>query len=285
MSLTVAIVAAGNMGAAIGARLQAHGVQVLTSLEGRSPATAERARAAGMQPVSEERLASAHLLLSIVPPGAALDLARRLAPQLSRARPPATFVDCNAISPRTAECLRAVIEGAGAACIDAGIIGPPPQPQGPQPVLYASGEQAQRLAELCRCGLDVRCLAAPFGAASALKMSYGGITKGLTAVGTAMLLAAEHAGVAATLLQELAAREPALLACLKQSIPRMFPKAYRWVAEMRHIADFAREDPATAALYEGAALLYERMAHDVEGEGHDVALLTQRLGGKRDPQG
>ena len=36
----------------------------------------------------------------------------------------------------------------------------------------------------------------PIGAASAIKMSFGGITKGLIAIGSAMVLAAHRAGVA-----------------------------------------------------------------------------------------
>ena len=44
----VAIIAPGAMGAAVGKRLRAYRVRVLTSLAGRSEATAARAREAGM---------------------------------------------------------------------------------------------------------------------------------------------------------------------------------------------------------------------------------------------
>ena len=44
MTPTVAIIAPGNMGAAVGARLTENKVKVLTSLAGRSAASAKRAR-------------------------------------------------------------------------------------------------------------------------------------------------------------------------------------------------------------------------------------------------
>ena len=69
------------MGAGIGQRLTEHKVTVLTSLAGRTEASAKRAREAGMQPVEDRALAEADFLLSIVPPGEALALAKRLAPR------------------------------------------------------------------------------------------------------------------------------------------------------------------------------------------------------------
>src|SRR6478736_2842323 len=83
MTPSVAIIAPGSMGAGIGQRLTEHKVTVLTSLAGRTEASAKRAREAGMQPVEDRALAEADFLLSIVPPGDAVALARRLAPRLT----------------------------------------------------------------------------------------------------------------------------------------------------------------------------------------------------------
>jgi hypothetical protein len=116
------------------------------------------------------------------------------------------------------------------------------------------------------------------GAASALKMCYAGITKGLIAVGTAMLLAATRAGVADALRAELEESQRALITSLRRSVPGMFPKAYRWVAEMQEIAAFAGEDAAAAEIYRGAAELYARLARDVAGEGAEAGRLESFLG-------
>jgi hypothetical protein len=45
-------------------------------------------------------------------------------------------------------------------------------------------------------------------------------------------------------------------------VPRMPPKAYRWVAEMEEIAAFVGADFPEHRIYEGAAGLYARLAQD-----------------------
>src|SRR5262249_19161294 len=119
----------------------------------------------------------------------------------------------------------------------------------------------------------------------ALKMSYAGITKGLTALGSAMLLAATRAGAADALRRELADSQPALFAWLSRQVPGMYPKAYRWVAEMEEIADFVQEDGAARGIFEGAAELYERLAADAAGDRREIgalsAFLAQEAGNER----
>ena len=240
MTLTVGIVAPGNMGAAVARRLVENGVRVLTSVVGRSAASAERARAAGMVAVELGELATAEIVLSILPPGQATEFARRIAPSLggaSRVARP-VFVDCNAVSPETVREIAAVFAGTGVPFVDGSIIGLPPREGQPSPHFYISGETraTARVEVLGQHGLDVRVLDGPVGAASALKMCYAGINKGLAAIAAAMILAAERSGAAAALYQEMSESLPGLLRSLERQVPDMLPKAYRWVAAISRIS-------------------------------------------------
>jgi putative dehydrogenase len=277
VALTVVVIAPGEMGAGIGARLATRGASVRTSLAGRGAASAERARRAGMAPVEDDAalLDGADIVLSIVPPAVALPLAERFAPVLSKLARKPVFADCNAIAPATMRRLAERLAPSGAPVGDIGIIGPPPGADGPGPRLYASGEAAERLLALRDLGLDVRLVAGGIGAASALKMSYAMLTKGVTALGTAMILGATRAGVAEDLQAELAASQPALFGYLKANVPRMPPKAYRWVAEMEEIAAFLANE--SSPIYHGAARLYERIAASVREAGEDGATLRAFL--------
>ncbi|MDR3519248.1 MAG: DUF1932 domain-containing protein [Azospirillaceae bacterium] len=274
MAITIAVVGAGSMGSGVGRRLADHGATVWTPLAGRSAATIARAAASGMIAVSDDHLAEADFVLSIVPPAEALAVARRLAAVLAGAPGRPVFVDCNAVSPVTVAGIAAVMAPTGCPFIDAGIIGAPPVPGGAGPTFYASGPDAVRLQAATAFGLDIRTIDGPIGAASALKMSYAGITKGLTGLGAAMMLAASRAGAADALYRELAASQPALLAWLTRQVPGMYPKAYRWVAEMEEIAAFVGEDPAAARIFEGEARLYQRLADDRAVDGAEIAALT-----------
>ena len=281
MTPTVAIIAPGAMGAAVGKRLADRGLKVLTSLAGRSQSTAARAAEAGMVAASDEEIASTDLILSILPPGDALALAERLARVLIASNAKPVYVDCNAINPATVERVAAVIAPTGCPFVDCGIIGPPPKGKDFSPRFYASGEAAPRFAVLREYGLDVRLLEGSLSAASALKMSYAGITKGTQAIGAAMMLAATRAGSAAALFEELSFSQKEMLAQFKQQLPMMPAKAYRWIAEMEEIAGFVGDDPAARELYEGAAHFYKRIAEDFATDHKDVAALTAFL--RKDP--
>jgi hypothetical protein len=75
MNIVIPIHSPGAMGSAISAPFVEHGAHVLTSLDGRSAATVERAGAAGMQDASPETITTADIILSIVPPGGVATLA------------------------------------------------------------------------------------------------------------------------------------------------------------------------------------------------------------------
>jgi len=268
------------MGAAVGARLVQHGLTVLTTLDGRSTSSCQRASEAGLVSVIDAELARCDLLLSIVPPAAAEPFARHIAALLAGAPRKPLFVDCNAVSPATVQRIATILMSSGIDVADAGIIGGPPAAGYAGPLFYVCGQHAARFEALANFGLEVRLLEGPIGAASALKMSYAGITKGVVAMGTVMLLAAHRAGVAEALYRELSESQAGLLAGFQRSIPGMSAKAYRWVAEMQEIATFAREDAAAWDLFQAAADLYERMAQDVRGSGEQAKLLRQLLAAK-----
>jgi 3-hydroxyisobutyrate dehydrogenase-like beta-hydroxyacid dehydrogenase len=183
-------------------------------------------------------------------------------------------VECNAISPATVRRIEALLAETGCRFVDAGIVGGPPpvddRSKGPR--FYASGADAQLFARLARYGLDVAVLDARVGAASALKLAYAGLTKGLTALGAAMIHAAAREGLAEALRAELARTQPDVLMRLDRLVPAMFSKAYRWVAEMEQIAEFAGSEGDGATIYQGAARLYEQIAEEFD---HDQP--AQRL--------
>ncbi len=277
MTPVVAVIAPGMMGAAVGKRLSDKGLKVLTSLKGRSQDTQARAKEAEILDAGDEEIAASDFILSILPPGDALSLAQRFAPALKASNSKPVYVDCNAINPVTVNRVAAAISPTDCPFVDAGIIGSPPRPGNAGPRFYASGPAAPRFATLRDYGLDVRVLDGALSAASALKMSYAGITKGTQAIGAAMMLAATRAGSADALFAELSSSQKEMFAWFKRGLALMPPKAYRWVAEMHEIAGFVGEDPTAHELYEGAAHFYEHIAEDFDKDQKDVAALMAFL--------
>jgi 3-hydroxyisobutyrate dehydrogenase-like beta-hydroxyacid dehydrogenase len=278
MAYVVAIIAPGEMGSAVGARLAERGVKVTTSLAGRSGASAARAERARMVVVADDDalIGEADYFLSICPPGEAVALAQRLAPALTRAPKKPIYVDCNAVAPETAVAIGGVLEPTGCRYVDGGIIGPPPPPNGTGTRIYVSGSAAREVEKLSEFGVAFPALDGPIGAASALKMSYGGITKGFTAIAVAMVLGATRSGSAAALHKELEMSQPHLLAWLTRQVPRMYPKAYRWVAEMEEIGHFLKDGTPSGDMFDAISRLYGDIAETARqpSVGDAVAQLS-----------
>jgi 3-hydroxyisobutyrate dehydrogenase-like beta-hydroxyacid dehydrogenase len=225
----VGVLHPGAMGSAVGAALRAHRHEALWASEGRSAATAARARAAGMRDVGTVAalLARAEAVLSICPPHAALETARLAAGFEG------VFVDANAVSPDTARAAQAAV---GGRFVDGGIIGPPPTQPGATR-LYLSGEEAGAVAGLFDGGpLEALVLDGGVGAASALKMAYAAWTKGTSALLVAIRATARANGVDDDLLAEWARSQPRLAERYEHAVEASAEKGWRWVAEMREIA-------------------------------------------------
>ena len=252
----IAVIGAGAMGAGVGRRLAERGCEVPTLLDGRSEATRQRAAEAGMTAAGLEDIASAQVILSIVPPAQAAAVVETLAPVFASGHAP-LFCDANALAPETKQRLAARVAELGGQMVDGGIIGSPPRSDYDGPRLFVCGDGAGAMALLNDYGVDTRILPGPLSAAAALKMCYAGINKGVIGLVTAMLLAAERHGAAAELLEELAVSQRPLLERMRTAVPSMFPKAYRWDAEMHEIAAFLfPDDPSAASIWTGMGAFY-----------------------------
>ncbi|MCP1199547.1 NAD(P)-dependent oxidoreductase [Notoacmeibacter sp. MSK16QG-6] len=271
-----AIPLAGEMGAGIGAALVRSGNTVLTCVEGRSQATRLRAVDAGMQDASFTDLARADIILSIVPPSLALDMAKNIAQAMPDGAAP-LYVDLNAVNPQTVRQIEAALPDS-VRFADGSIIGAAPKTSDAKiPRFYVSGPAAGEALALRDHGLDIEPLDGGTGAASALKMCYGALTKGNAALTAAILMAAEREGVGAALHAEMEDSQRARLTAAENFIPSVYAKAYRWVAEMEHIAAFLGENRAEAGIWASAATFYQHMADDYEGDRAEIDAIDRFL--------
>ena len=237
MVTCIGLVSPGAMGAAVGRTLTERGHSVVALLDGRSEATRERATAAGIKAVGslEELVGAADLVLSIVPPGAAVEVATAIAGAVQVAGASPLVVDCNAVSPATARTIAGLIEDSGARFVDGDIIGGPPK-AGLVTSLYLSGAEAAEVADTLNTPeLHAVSIGTDPAAASALKMCYAAWTKGTSALLLSIRAVARAEGVEAALLDAWRASLPDIVTRSEGTIS-VAPKAWRWVAEMEEIA-------------------------------------------------
>jgi len=260
----IALLSPGIMGAAVGAALVRHGLAVTTCLAGRSAASRARAERGCLAMVDDlaSLVSDADLVLSIVPPATALATAEAVTAAMAAQGGPhrTTYADLNAVSPATAARIGQVIQSAGAAFIDGGIVGGPPAQGSAGPRIYVSGGDTSALEALDGMGFAVRSMGPEVGRASALKMVYAALTKGTNSLHTAVMLAAERLGVTEALAVEFAGSQAQALGSLDAAIPRLPADAGRWIGEMEEIAVTFRAAGVTGGFHDGAAWVFTQLA-------------------------
>lgn len=258
MSLkTIGILSPGDMGHIVGRVLGSYGLNVITCLQGRRKRTRAMSARAGITevPTYHALVYGADIILSILPPGQAERAAKKVANALAETDTDLVYADCNAVSPETVCRIAVIITNTGGRFIDASIIGPPPRSLG-STRFYASGPDASIIESLNQYGLDVRLLGEEIGLASAIKMCYASLTKGLTALCTELLTAAEVMGVLQPLKAELQMSQSMLFERMERNVPMMPPKSHRWIAEMEEISATFEQVGLTPKILAGAADVY-----------------------------
>jgi L-threonate 2-dehydrogenase len=87
-------------------------------------------------------------------------------------------------------------------------------------------------------------------------MCYAAVTKGLTALASEAHTAGQALGLTEALSDELRNSQSALFQWFERQIPRMPPKATRWVGEMEEIARTFTDLGLPPQMLEGAAAIY-----------------------------
>jgi 3-hydroxyisobutyrate dehydrogenase-like beta-hydroxyacid dehydrogenase len=244
---TVGLLHPGEMGAAVGAVLHGQGLRVVWASEGRSAETRERAAAAGLEDVgSAVEVARSHVVFSICPPHAAVEVARSLGPFQG------LYVDANAVSPATAREVAGIVQGPGGRFVDGGIVGSPPREAG-STRLYLSGPEADTVAGLFEGSvLDARLASN----ASAVKMTYAAWTKGTAAMLLAIRELARREGVEQTVLAEWDLSQPQLRERQERAAKSADAKGWRWVGEMEEIAASFEAAGLPGGFHRAAAEVY-----------------------------
>jgi hypothetical protein len=224
----------GAMGAVVGAGVDG---EVLWASEGRSEATARRAEGFRDVGTVRELVAASEIVLSVCPPAIAEDVAGEVAAEGFDG----IFVEANAIAPERAKRIAGYLR-----CVDGSVIAS----SGVN--LYLSGDEADvaAVAALFEGGeVHAIPLDGGVGAASGLKMAYGGWNK----IGSA-LTAQAHAIARAYGVEEALEAE----GVEADRIGRAAPKAWRWVGEMEEVAATCKALGLPDGIPRGAAELFSR---------------------------
>jgi 3-hydroxyisobutyrate dehydrogenase-like beta-hydroxyacid dehydrogenase len=276
-AVTIGVLHPGEMGAAVGAEARRTGARVLWCPTGRSQATHQRARRAGLEPVADlaTLLNTSDIVLSICPPTAAQQVAIQVAQHGYRR----LYVEANATSPQRCARIAERFARSGAHVLDAAIFGPPPAAGVSTAGLYLAGRRT-----------DIETVAAIFdgtavepirldgdiGAASALKMAYSGYQKASRVLAAVVhALAARH-GVTKHLIAE-ARHDTGSPLVEPDKLRGLAPLAWRWTPELHEVADALDADELPSDLVLAVASILFRWHDDKDNWSLPLETVLARL--------
>jgi 3-hydroxyisobutyrate dehydrogenase-like beta-hydroxyacid dehydrogenase len=224
----------GEMGALVGSAVQG---EVLWASEGRSEATRARAKSFTDVGTVRELVAASEIVISLCPPAIAEDVAGEVAAEGLDG----IYVEANAIAPERMKRIAGLLR-----CVDGSVIARTGLN------LYLSGDPDD-VAEVAALFPDGDVNAIPLeggiGAASALKMAFGGWNKISVALEAQAHAIARAYGVENALTGEGVESDRVL---------RAAPKAWRWAPEMEEVAATCAALGLPDGIPHGAADLYSR---------------------------
>jgi 3-hydroxyisobutyrate dehydrogenase-like beta-hydroxyacid dehydrogenase len=230
----VGIMSIGEMGFHWAQLLKSLGVEVLSYDKDRGEVSRKRGENAGVtsMPSMAELVCSSELIVSIVVPSAAQRVAENVAKAVQEAgRKGLLFLDANAISPMTADSIAKVLTPAGVSFVDGCIIGSAAK-MGKGTIVYVSGPEASRLQALEEFHIPVKVLGPNTNQASAFKVVYAGLTKGLQGLFCELLMGARRFGLLNEVRAQYEESFPGLLDKVAPSIIGLRIHAGRRAEEM-----------------------------------------------------
>ena len=274
---TVAILSPGDMGSNVGRALRENGLEVITCLTDRSQRTRELAESAGIVDVPDfaQMIDRADIVLSVLVPERAVDVARQVAAVIEQSGKPLPFADCNPVAPAVAIEMAKIIDGAGGKYIDGGIIGSPPG-RGAPPRFYASGPHEAILGQLDGRGISVPLMGGEVGRASAIKMCYASLSKGAAALNASALISAMNLGIYDEFINEMESSQQGVLKNM-QGVKGLGAKAFRWIDEMEQISATFGAAGATPHMHKGAADIFRLVDASPIGHERPETIDTTRL--------
>ena len=249
--MNITIIGLGEAGSIIAEDLQKNGAAVRV-WDCQPQGMREKATRLSVQWAAsfQAAVAEANWVISLVTASESYLVAQKAARFL---RPGQTFIDCNSVSPNTRQALAEVINQTGADYLEAAVMAPVPPARLATPILLGGRNARSLQAPLTALGFNCQVYSDEVGKASAIKMCRSIMIKGLEALTTECLTAAQSYAVAPAVLASLHQRFPSL--GWDQTLPdylisRVAEHGLRRSEEMLEVAKMLQDigQPATMSL-------------------------------------
>ena len=235
---TIGVLYPGELGSTFAKLLVESGFRVVTTLEGRSLRTRKLCHDAGLNVLDSvgQVLKCAPIVISFVPPGAALQVAENVAVLVKGESRRLLYVDANSISPLTAVKISDLLSQQHVDFVDASIRGLASQLR-QAGILFLSGARAVDLSDQFGSIMRVKVVGDAPGQASALKMVLSCLPKGLIGLFSETMLFAREMGLLDEAMEICEEFYPGVMEVVERMLPTYPQHAARRSEELQEVED------------------------------------------------
>ncbi|MBC8353576.1 MAG: NAD(P)-dependent oxidoreductase [Planctomycetes bacterium] len=271
---TVGVLYCGDLGAALARTLTEAGIRVVTTCEGRTRQTQERAEAAEIEilPTLDAVVSTADVVVSLVLPNAAEQVARQYADRQHLCPRESLFIDANSVDLQTISAIQTILEKANIRFVDAAIHGGAKTLK-QLGVMYLSGRDADDARAIFGSAVRAHSLGDQIGQATRMKLLMAGLSKSLNLLFLEIAILAHEAEMSDQFLSESRAFYPGLMTAIERMLPTYPQHASRRVMELRSIEEMARSIGAPHQIVHSARGLLQAVAGAWEDELRATSVL------------
>jgi 3-hydroxyisobutyrate dehydrogenase-like beta-hydroxyacid dehydrogenase len=278
--LTVGLLYPGEMGASFGRVLTAQGHRVITALAARSGRTQRLSREAGIVCLNSlaELADESDVIVSLVSPAAAGQVAGDFCTVAKRSRPGALYVDANSIGPELKLAIAGQLANVSVDFVDGAINGLAKNLTSGG-TLFLSGARAGDVAALVGKAMRVSVLGDQVGQAATMKMLLGGLSKGLCALFLELAVMAQRREMLPQMLEACGKIYPGVTTVIDRMLPTYALHAERRATEMRELDRTSRETAMEPCVIDAIRQLHDGLAQIAfnAADGSTVTSLIERV--------
>lgn len=256
----IALLFPGDMGTQIAKELIRNHFKVITAGEGRSPRTLQNVKDVGIEDVIslQQAVDQADVILSLTSPEGSLKLAEQVIPCLKNTENRPLYIDLNSNTPSSALMIEKMFSSANLRFINGAVMGASKDVPD-HATIVVSGIHRALFIGLFSAFFTIKDAGEKTEAASAYKLLFSMVNKGMNALFFETMTAAAHFGILDELNESLEAFLPGTYKDLIKTTPTYPQHLFRRIDEMKGLTEMLRSENLPNVIASGTAETFERV--------------------------
>lgn len=258
----IALLSPGDMGTRIAKVLIKNNYRVITAGEGRSEKTIKNIHDVGIENTGslQNTVENADVIISLTSPDGSLKLAENIAICLKHSSKHPLYIDLNSNTPAMALSIEKLLSSSNIPFVNGAVMGASKDIPDTA-VLVVSGNQRSHFIDLFENIFRIKDAGEKTEAASAYKLLFSMVNKGMNALFFETMTAAAHFGILDELNESLEEFLPGTYKDLIKTTPTYPQHIFRRIDEMKGLSEMLKNEDLPNVIATGTAETFERIYH------------------------